>query len=179
MAKRNARGDLANSNQKLLHSEMHSFYAAGAHAYANEYRSRFRSSRTRAMPFLRPPPWRLPRHAFSILPPDPWSQHKQGHVGNLRRVLIRKGGSEVSPFCAACRPGIVIYPVLSEVSSSVPPDGIAFVQGRTSSSSVPPDGMAFVRGRTSFTWRGTPSTITVCGLIISVTVSSWNLDMHR
>ena len=62
-------------------------------------------------------------------------------------MLHRKGSSEVSPFCAACRPGIVIYPVSSEVSSSVPPDG-----------------MAFIRGRMSFTCRGTPSTLTVCGL---------------
>ena len=70
---------------------MHSFYAAGAHAYANEYGPRFRPSRARALPFLRPLLWRLPRHAFSTLPPDPWSRHKQGRVGNLRRVLRRKG----------------------------------------------------------------------------------------
>ena len=80
---------------------MHNFYAAVAHAYANEYRHRFRSSRTHALPFLRLPLWHLPHHTFSTLPLDPWSQHRQGHVGNLRRVLRRQGGSEVSPFCAA------------------------------------------------------------------------------
>ena len=67
IAKRNACGDLANSKPPLLPSEMHSFYAAWAHASAYEYGSRFRSSRARALPFRRPPPWRLPRHAFSTV----------------------------------------------------------------------------------------------------------------
>ena len=84
-----------------LHSKMHSFYVAGAHAYANEYGPRFRSSRAHCHFCV------CHRHAFSTLPLDPWSQHRQGCIGNLRRVLRRKGGSKVSPFCAACRPDIV------------------------------------------------------------------------
>ena len=83
-----------------------------------------------------------------ILYTPSWSQHRQSRIGNLQHVLHHKSSSEVSPFCAACRPGIVIYPLSSEVSSSVPPDR-----------------MAFVRGRTSFICRGMPSTITVCRLI--------------
>ena len=46
---------------------MHSFYATGAHTYANEYGPRFRSSRACELPFLRPLPWRLPRHVFSTV----------------------------------------------------------------------------------------------------------------
>ena len=155
---------------------MHSFYDTGAHAYANEYGPRFWSSRARTLPFLRH------HRDFYLVTRSlhpPLIQHRQGRVGHLRRVLRRKGGSDVSPFCAACRPSIVIYPVSSEVSSSILPNGMAFVRGRMSSLSVPPDGMAFVRGRTSFIWRGTPLTITVCGLILSVTVPSWNLEVHR
>ena len=60
-----------------------------------------------------------------LIPDHNW----QGRVGNLQCVLLHKGGSEVSPFYAACRPGIAIYPVSSEVSSSVPPDGMAFFRG--------------------------------------------------
>ena len=82
--------------------------------------------------------------------------------GNLWRVFHRRGGSEISPFCAACWPGIVIYPVSSEVSSSVLPDGTAFVLRLH-----------------ILHWRGMPSTIMVCGLITSVTIPSWNLDVHR
>ena len=67
IAKWNARRDLANSNPRPLHSEMHSFYASGTHAYANEYRPRFWSSRACALPFLHPPPWHLPCHAFSTV----------------------------------------------------------------------------------------------------------------
>ena len=44
---------------------MHSFYAAGAHTYANEYGPPFRSSCACALPFLCLPLWRLPCHTFS------------------------------------------------------------------------------------------------------------------
>ena len=67
IVKQNAHRDLANSKRKLLHSEMHSFYAAGAHTYANEYGARFRSSHACALPFLRLPPCHLPHHSFSIV----------------------------------------------------------------------------------------------------------------
>ena len=100
IAKWNASRDLANSKPRLLHSEMHSFYAAGVHAYANEYGPRFRSSCPRTLPFLRPPPWRLPRHAFFA---DPnlflnynWKVHDDTSGSDHSPILFENSTDELS-----------------------------------------------------------------------------------